>query len=57
MIEQYFREWGEACTYAKECLPPFVYEMGREPWSALISIAVVCLLIWSWIEKNRFTSN
>lgn len=45
------REWNEACVYAGECLPPFFYDLSREPWLAIIAIAIGCFLIWAINEK------
>lgn len=63
MIQEYIQTWGEACTYAKECLPPFFYDIWHEityhhgePWSMLATIALVCYSIYRYNERNRFTS-
>ena len=50
---QYLKEWNEACVYAGECLPPFVYDLTREPYSAIISIGTVCLGLYIWNELGR----
>ena len=37
----YLQEWNEACAYAAECLPPFVYEInGETVWFMIFTIAV-----------------
>jgi len=43
---KYLQEWNEACVYARECLPPFFYDLTKEPWSFMIVLASVCALIY-----------
>ena len=45
---QWVREWGEACTYARECVPDLSFFIPNEPYSALASIAGVCFIAWRW---------
>ena len=45
---QWVREWGEACTYARECNPDLSYFVPKEPYSALACIAGVCFIAWRW---------
>lgn len=45
MIE-YLKDWNEACVYAKECLPPFAYDITREPFSAILLFAGLSLAIY-----------
>ncbi len=46
------QEWGEACTYAKECLPPIAYDMMREPFSFIITVTIVCFTVYIINEKR-----
>ncbi len=49
---QWMREWGEACTYARECLPDLSFFVPSEPYSALATIAGVCFIVWRWNDTN-----
>ncbi|MBY6242194.1 hypothetical protein [Methylosinus sp. Sm6] len=49
-IINWFQDWSDACVYAKECAPDFSFLPG-EPFTALASIAAVCLFIWWRNEK------
>jgi hypothetical protein len=49
---QWVREWGEACTYARECLPDLSFFIPNEPYSALACIAGVCFIAWRWNNTN-----
>jgi hypothetical protein len=51
-IGQWFQDWSDACTYAKECAPDLSFVTPAAPTPALISIAVVCLLIWFVNERQ-----
>lgn len=42
MIE-YLKDWNDACAYAGECLPPFTYDLFREPYSAVLGFSFMCL--------------
>ena len=49
---QWVREWGEACTYARECDPDLSFFVPGEPYSALACIAGVCFIVW-WRNDNK----
>ena len=49
---QWVREWGEACTYARECVPDLSFFVPNEPYSALASIAAVCFIVWWWNDTK-----
>jgi len=54
-IKQWLQDWSDACEYAKECWPDFStfpsFSIG-EPYTALLSIAGLCLLVWAWNERS-----
>lgn len=50
-ISNWFQDWSDACTYAKECAPDLSFLPG-EPFTALASIAAVCFFFWWWNEKS-----
>ncbi|CCJ07980.1 Hypothetical protein BN69_2529 [Methylocystis sp. SC2] len=53
-VKQWFQDWSDACEYAKECAPDFSFLSSfalGEPYTALISIAGVCWLIWAFNER------
>ncbi|MGJ0511080.1 hypothetical protein [Methylocystis sp.] len=53
-VKQWFQDWSDACEYAKECAPDFSFLSSfafGEPYTALISIAGVCWLIWALNER------
>jgi VIT1/CCC1 family predicted Fe2+/Mn2+ transporter len=52
-IKQWFRDWSDACQYAKECVPDLSFLIPREPLSALVSIVVVCFILWWWNERKN----
>ena len=45
---QWVQDWGDACTYARECVPDLSFLVPNEPYSALASIAAVCFIVWWW---------
>jgi hypothetical protein len=49
---QWVREWGEACTYARECVPDLSFFAPHEPYSALASIAGACFIVWWWNDTK-----
>jgi hypothetical protein len=49
---QWVREWGEACTYARECVPDLSFFVPSEPYSALATIASVCFIVWRWNDTK-----
>lgn len=53
-IKQWLQDWSDACEYAKECWPDFStfpsFALG-EPYTALLSVAGLCLLVWAWNER------
>ncbi|HEY8124900.1 MAG TPA: hypothetical protein VIF88_05725 [Methylocystis sp.] len=53
-VKQWFQDWSDACEYAKECAPDFSFLKSfafGEPYTALISIAGVCWLLWAVNER------
>ncbi|MGZ9409314.1 MAG: hypothetical protein ACXW3J_01650 [Methylocystis sp.] len=53
-VKQWFQDWSDACEYAKECAPDFSFLKSfaiGEPYTALISIAGVCWLVWAVNER------
>ncbi|MEF3366616.1 hypothetical protein V3H18_08735 [Methylocystis sp. 9N] len=53
-IKQWLQDWSDACEYAKECWPDFstLPSIGLgEPYTALLSVAGLCILIWAWNER------
>jgi hypothetical protein len=44
-IGNWFQDWSDACIYAKECAPDLSFLPG-EPFTALASIAAVCVFFW-----------
>jgi hypothetical protein len=53
-VKQWFQDWSDACEYAKECAPDFSFLSSfafGEPYTALISIAGVCWLVWAFNER------
>ncbi|AZG77631.1 hypothetical protein [Methylocystis rosea] len=53
-VKQWFQDWSDACEYAKECAPDFSFLKSfaiGEPYTALISIAGVCWLVWALNER------
>jgi len=53
-IKQWFQDWSDACEYAKECAPDFSFLSSfalGEPYTALISLAVACWLLWALNER------
>ncbi len=51
-FKQWYQDWSDACEYAKECFPDLSFMAPREPYSALAGIAIACLLIWWWNERQ-----
>ncbi|TLG75547.1 hypothetical protein [Methylocystis sp. B8] len=54
-VKQWFQDWSDACEYAKECAPDFSFLSSfafGEPYTALISLAVACWLIWALNERG-----
>jgi hypothetical protein len=51
-LSQWVREWGEACTYARECVPDLSFFLPSEPYSALAAIAGACFVAWRWNETR-----
>jgi len=51
-VYQYLKEWNEACAYAGECLPPFIYSFTKEPYVALGFVGAVCIAIYLWNEYS-----
>ena len=49
---QWVREWGEACTYARECVPDLSFFVPNEPYSALACIAGACFIVWRWNDTK-----
>ena len=49
---QWARDWDEACTYARECVPDLSFFVPNEPYSALASIAAVCFIVWWWNDRK-----
>ena len=49
---QWVREWGEACTYARECVPDLSFFVPNEPYSALATIAGACFIVWRWNDTK-----
>jgi hypothetical protein len=49
---QWARDWDEACTYARECVPDLSFFVPKEPYSALASIAGVCFAVWWWNDAK-----
>ncbi len=49
---QWVREWDEACTYARECVPDLSFFVPHEPYSALASIAGACFIVWRWNDTK-----
>jgi hypothetical protein len=45
-IMQWFQDWSDACEYARECAPDLSFFTLREPYSALLSIALGAALLW-----------
>lgn len=52
-MSHYLQDWNEACAYAKECLPPFYYDVYREPWDVLLVIAFLAYVLWAWNERKK----
>ena len=52
-ITHWFQDWSEACEYANECAPDLSF-IG--PYSALVSIAAVCFVIW-WRNERRISQS
>lgn len=53
-VRQWFQDWSDACEYAKECVPDFSFLRSfilGEPYTALLSIAGVCWLLWALNER------
>jgi len=51
-IKEWFQDWSDACEYAKECVPDLSFVVPAEPFSALVSIAAVCFIVWRWNERK-----
>ena len=51
-IGNWFQDWSDACEYAKECVPDLSFAAPQEPYSALVSIALGCFLMWAWNERK-----
>lgn len=54
-IRQWFQDWSDACEYAKECAPDLSFLSSLafgEPYTALLSIAGACFLLWAWNERG-----
>ena len=49
---QWVRDWDEACTYARECLPDLSFFVPSEPYSALATISGVCFIVWRWNDTK-----
>ncbi len=49
---QWVQDWGDACTYARECVPDLSFFVPNEPYSALASIAGACFIVWSWNDTK-----
>lgn len=52
-MEQFLQEWNEACAYANECLPPFVYTADNDLWGFLFAVSFICFMIWLVNETKR----
>jgi hypothetical protein len=53
-VKQWFQDWSDACEYAKECVPDFSFLSSfafGEPYTALLSVAVACWLLWALNER------
>jgi hypothetical protein len=50
-IKTWFQDWSDACEYAKECVPDMSFATPQEPYTALVSIAAACFLVWWWNER------
>lgn len=54
-LRQWFQDWSDACEYAKECAPDLsflsFFAFG-EPYTALLSVAGLCFLLWAWNERG-----
>ncbi len=54
-IRQWFQDWSDACEYARECAPDLSFLSSLafgEPYTALLSIAGLCFLLWAWNERG-----
>jgi hypothetical protein len=51
-IDQYLREWNEACAYAYECFPPFVYEIDLEFVETFAFILIVIYSVYRFNENR-----
>lgn len=54
-VRQWFQDWSDACEYANECVPDFSFLSSLvpgAPYSALLSIAAVCWLLWALNERS-----
>ncbi len=51
-IRQYFQDWSDACEYANECAPDLHFLGNGEPFTALLTIAAVCGLVYA-INETR----
>jgi hypothetical protein len=49
---QWVQDWGDACTYARECVPDLSFFIPNEPYSALASIAAACFVVWWWNDTK-----
>ena len=45
-MNNYLKEWNDACAYAYECFPPFIYDLNKEPYTALFTIGMVCFICY-----------
>jgi hypothetical protein len=52
-MSHYLQDWNEACAYAKECLPPPVYDISHEPWTFLLTIVFGVYVVWAWNERKK----
>ncbi|MFO1125019.1 MAG: hypothetical protein U1E25_06880 [Methylocystis sp.] len=54
-VRQWFQDWSDACEYAKECVPDLSFLSAfvpGPPYTALLSIAGACWLLWALNERG-----
>lgn len=51
-MNQFLKEWNEACVYADECLPPFLYSADWDLIGFMGFTALVAFIIWYVAERG-----
>ncbi len=51
-ISQWLQDWSDACEYAAECVPDLSPFSLGEPYSAMLAVFALCILLWRLNEPR-----